>query len=63
MNELRCYETFSRGNVDEKEIVKIKIYTHTPIDEFTIKQINNMPCYQVQRMGKIKEWQVLRLDD
>jgi len=45
MEELKIYETYTRGNVDENEIVPIKIFTHNTIDELTIKQINNMPCY------------------
>ena len=63
MGELKSYETYSCGNVDENEIVPIKIYTHNAIDELTIKQINNTPCYKVQRLGKAMGWQVLRLDD
>lgn len=63
MNELKNYETYTRGNVDENEIVPIKIFTHNNIDELTIKQINNMPYYKVQRLGKAKGWQVLRLDN
>ncbi len=63
MEELKSYETYTRGNVDESEIVPIKIFTHNTIDELTIKQINDMPCYKVQRLSKIKGWQVLRLDD
>ena len=53
MDELKSYETYTRGNVDENEIVPIKIFTHNTINEITIKQINNMPCYKVQRLGKV----------
>ena len=63
MGELKSYETFALGNVDEKEIVRIKIFSHTPIDELTIKQINKTPCYKVQRMAKMMKWQVMVLDD
>lgn len=63
MDELKSYETYARGNINENEIVPIKIFTHNTIDELTIKQINTMPCYKVQRLGKVKGWQVLRLDD
>ena len=63
MDELKSYETYTRGNVDENEIVLIKIFTHNTIDELTIKQINAMPCYKVQRLGKVMGWQVLRLDN
>ena len=63
MCELKSYETYTRENVDENEIVPVKIFTHNTTDEFTIKQINDMPCYKVQRLGKVKGWQVLRLDD
>ena len=63
MEESKCYKTYTRGNVDENEIVTIKIFTHNTIDELTMKQINTMPCYKVQRLGKVKGWQVLRLDD
>lgn len=61
--ELKSYETYTRGNIDENEIVPIKIFTHNTIDELTIKQINAMPCYKVQRLGKVKGWQILRFDD
>lgn len=63
MDELKSYETYTRGNVDENEIVPIKIFTHNTIDELTIKQINAMPCYKVQRLGKVMGLQVLRLDN
>ncbi len=63
INELKSYETYTRVNVDENEIVPIKIFTRNTIDELIIKQINKMPCCEVHRLGKIKGWQVLRLDN
>ena len=63
MKDLKVYEKYAIGNVDKMEIVPIRIYTHETIDEITIKQINQMRCCDVQRLGKIKKWQVLRADD
>lgn len=63
MDDLKIIETFTKVNVDENEIVPIKIFTHNTIDELTVNQINAMPCYKVQRLGKVKGWQVLRLVD
>ena len=39
---LMSYVSYSRGNIDENEIVKIKIFTNKEIDETLIKQINKI---------------------
>ena len=58
---LMSYVSYSRGNIDENEIVKIKIFTNKEIGETLIKQINKMPFYKVQELGKIKGWKIQRL--
>lgn len=63
MTDLKTYETFTRGNIDENEIVPIKIFTHNTIDVFTLNQIKDMPFDEVRKIGKFREWQVLRLDN
>ena len=63
MGDLKIYKTFVHGNIDETEIIKIKIYTHEPISEYQIKQINNMRLCDVQAMGKIRGWQIQKLYD
>ena len=60
MEELKTYETFVRGNVDENEIIQIKIFTHETINEYVIKQINTMPLFQVEKLGKVNGWQIFR---
>lgn len=58
MGNLKTYETFVRGNINESEILRIKIFTHEFISENEIEQINNMRLCDVQTLGKAKEWQV-----
>lgn len=58
MGALKTYETFVHGNIDENEILKIKIFSHEPISEYEIEKINKMRLYEVQDIGKIKGWQI-----
>lgn len=60
MDDLKIYETFVRGNINENEIIQIKIFTHKNIGENVIKQINDMPLFQVEKLGKANGWQILK---
>ena len=55
------YVTYSRGNIDENENVKIKIFAKKEIDETLIEQINKIHFYKVQELGKIIGWKIQRL--
>ena len=53
MSELKCYETFTRGNIDENEIVEIKIFSSNKIDELMIERINEMPFNEVEKLSHV----------
>ena len=36
MEELKCYQTTTRGNIVATEVVPIKIFTHNTLDESSI---------------------------
>ena len=63
MGNLKTYETFCRGNINENEIIKIKIFTDEFISENEIEQINNMRLCDVQGMRKIRGWQVFVINN
>lgn len=50
MEDLKVIRTFTKGNIDKTEIVEVDIYTHSEIDDVTIKMINNMKFYEVENM-------------
>ena len=60
MSDLKCYDTFTRGNIDKNEIVPIRIFTGTEIDEETIERINEMPFDEVERLSHIYKWKIWR---
>ena len=62
MNNLLVYETFTRGNIDKNELVKIKIYSSKNINDIVIKQINNMSFDDVQKLAKINKWKIFRIN-
>ena len=63
MGDLKVYRTFVHGNIDESEIIKIKIYTHNPIGDYEIKQINTMRLCDIEKIAKSRGWQVQKLYD
>ena len=60
MSELKCYETFTRGNIDENEIVEIKIFSSNKIDELMIERINEMPFNEVEKLSHVYKWKIWR---
>lgn len=60
MSGLKCYDTFTRGNIDKNEIVPIRIFTGTEIDEETIERINEMPFDEVEKISHIYKWKIWR---
>ena len=60
MNDLLVYETYTKGNIDNTERIEIKIFTHKPISESTLKIINTMPYYEVERLSHAYEWKIWR---
>ena len=63
MGDLKIYKTFVHGNIDKTEIIKIKIYTHEPISENEIEQINTMRLCDIEKIGRVRGWQIQRLYD
>lgn len=63
MEDLKVVRTFTKGNIDENEIVEVDIYTHSEIDDGTIKMINNMKFYEAERYVRILKSKMLRVNN
>ena len=63
MDDLKVIRTFTKGNIDENEIVEVDIYTHSKIDDVTIKMINKMKFYEAERYVRILKSKMLRVNN
>lgn len=63
MDDLKVIRTFTKGNIDENEIVEVDIYTHSEIDDVTIKMINKMKFYEAERYVRILKSKMLRVNN
>ena len=57
------YETFTRGNIDKTEIIKIIIYSSRKINDLVIKQINNMSYDDVQKLAHANKWKIIQTNN
>lgn len=63
MDDLKVIRTFTKGNIDENEIVEVDIYTHSEIDDVTVKMINKMKFYEAERYVRILKSKMLRVNN
>lgn len=63
MDDLKVIRTFTKGNIDENEIVEVDIYTHSEIDDVTIKMINKIKFYEAERYVRILKSKMLRVNN
>lgn len=62
-NDLKVIRTFTKGNIDENEIVQVDIYTHSEFDDITIKMINNVNFYEAERYVRVLKSKMLRVNN